>query len=265
MRIAEPKVYLLAYTHLDWDAASEWLAGLNGSGCINHIDGAEAEQLIELAARRCYKSFVPGLNPNVTKVRTSSDDYHKNILESLHGSVLEHATSTWAFENVSRVFTHELVRNRVGNAFSQESLRYVRLSDGINYWLPPEIAEDEWATQFFAEKIEQMSQWQRELADHFKIDEMKSFARKKKLTSAFRRVAPIGLATGIVFTCNMRSLRWLIEQRSADAAEYEMRLVANKVAKIAVERWPKLFQDFINEPVDDTPGVDEWKPTNHKV
>ena len=31
--------------------------------------------------------------------------------------------------NVSRVFTHELVRHRAGSAFSQESLRYVRLTD----------------------------------------------------------------------------------------------------------------------------------------
>ena len=42
------------------------------------------------------------------------------------------------FRNVSRVFTHELVRHRAGSAFSQESLRYVRLTD-IGFRVPPAL------------------------------------------------------------------------------------------------------------------------------
>ncbi len=39
---------------------------------------------------------------------------------------------------VLRVFTHELVRHRAGSAFSQESLRYVRLTD-IGFRVPPAL------------------------------------------------------------------------------------------------------------------------------
>ena len=52
--------------------------------------------------------------------------------------MLEHASYTFAFRDVSRVFTHELVRHRAGSAFSQESLRYVRLAD-IGFRVPPAL------------------------------------------------------------------------------------------------------------------------------
>ena len=176
---------------------------------------------------------------------------------------MEHATVTWAVENVSRVFTHELVRNRAGNAFSQESLRYVRLTD-LGFWFPPDLAEDAEVLQRGTDLVERMEEFQRWLAAHYEIESTKDFTRKKKLTSAFRRFAPIGLATGIVLTTNMRSLRWLIEQRTAPGAEIEIRLVFNLIAKIAQERWPMIFQDFSPEDTGDG-EVRAWVPAHRKV
>ena len=81
------------------------------------------------------RPWAPGLNANVSKVREDSAEYLRNILKSGHGSVLEHANFTFLFHNVSRVFTHELVRHRAGAAYSQESMRFVRLTD-IPFWFP---------------------------------------------------------------------------------------------------------------------------------
>jgi len=86
--------------------------------------------------------------------------------------------------------THELVRNRIGNAFSQESLRYVRLTD-LRFWLPPEIDASPVALQIFLEAITYLESCQKRLADHFGIESMKHFELKKKLTSIFRRIAPM--------------------------------------------------------------------------
>jgi thymidylate synthase (FAD) len=260
----KPRVYLLAHTAIEQEGVASWLDSLSGSKCLDHVAGDDAERLIELAGRRCYRSFDVGLNPNISRIRTESAAYHKNVLESRHGSVFEHATSTWAFEGVSRVFTHELVRNRAGNAFSQESLRYVRLSDGIPFWTPPEIESNAEGAALFDKAVAQMEEWQRELSRIYGVDEMKDFAAKKKLTSAFRRIAPDGLGTGIVFTANMRSLRFAIEQRTSRHAEMEIRIVFNLVAKIAARKWPMLFQDF--SPADTGDGeVMEWIPQNQKV
>ena len=127
MKSVKPAVFLLGGMELYEDAVRKWLGHIGGEAVLDHISGTDGEKLIELAARRCYKSFDIGLNPNITQIRKDSLQYHANILAQRHGSVLAHDHMTFAFEGVSRVFTHELVRNTIGNAFSQESMRYVRL------------------------------------------------------------------------------------------------------------------------------------------
>ena len=51
--------------------------------------GGIAQRLIEFMGRMCYRSWAPGLNPNVNRVRADSTAYLENILRSAHGSVLE--------------------------------------------------------------------------------------------------------------------------------------------------------------------------------
>ena len=65
------------------------------------------------------------------------------------------------------------------------------------------------ALPLIKEAVEYLESVQERLAKIYQIDERKSFAMKKKLTSAFRRVAPIGLATCIVFSMNLRTARHL--------------------------------------------------------
>lgn len=297
MQKTEPRVYLLAQTALRYENLTAWLDSLE-AGDFSQLGAglSDMEKVIEVAGRRCYKSFAPGLNKNVTKIRTDSTEFLGNILDQRHGSVLTHGSSVWAFEGVSRVLTHELVRNAIGNGFSQESMRYVRL-DNIPFWFPPEIEEDPEGLQIFEESIrilekqigrlnaKRWRQWtcihcgmtraqvEHDLHDAHgigcahnlapTIDEM-PFALKKKYTSLFRRIVPDGIATGIVVSHNMRSLRWIIEQRTDAAAEYEIRKVYNLVAQISSREWPALFQDF--ETIDTGDGeVKQWKPRNSKV
>ena len=68
-----------------------------------------------------------------------------------------------------------------------------------------------------------------------------------------RRIAPIGLATNIGWSCNIRTLRHVIEMRTAPWSEEEIRLVFAKVADIAINRWPNLFADYKMELIDDIP------------
>lgn len=242
--MTEPKVFLIARPSIDHDAIEAWLEHIEAKGCLRHIAGQDIERLLELAGRRCYKSFVPGLNPNVTKVREDSRKYHENVISQRHGSVLEHGMYTFAFEGVSRVFTHELVRHRVGTAFSQESLRYVRLTGEIPHWVPPIIRDNPQALALFEQTFLALGQAQDKLAEIFAEQLAGDFAFKKELTSAFRRIAPIGLATGIVFSANVRTLRHLIPLRTAPSAEYEMRVVFGVVARMMLDEAPMLFPDM---------------------
>src|SRR5512132_4036080 len=48
-----------------------------------------------------------------------------NVIESGHGSTIEHIVFTFGITGVSRTLSHQLVRHRAGVAFDQQSQRYV--------------------------------------------------------------------------------------------------------------------------------------------
>lgn len=265
MKRVIPSVYLIAESKINHDNLLCWMVENEWEECLEHVQGTELEKVIELSARRCYKSFKSegeNSNPNIVQIRKDSEKYFGNILSSGHGSVCEHGMSTWAFENVSRIYTHEVIRHRSGTAISQESLRFVRINN-MKYWIPPEIESNEKALKVFEDTMKYLEDRQLELAKIFDIDNCKNFAEKKKLTSAFRRIAPEGMATGLVMSFNMRELRWVIENRTTEHAEVEIRLVFNKVAEIAVKRWPMIFQDFTKKDTGD--GLFQWIPENRKI
>jgi thymidylate synthase (FAD) len=259
MRETEPSVHLIARPSIDFDGMRAYLAEVGGEAWLERRlseESGSAELLVEFSGRLCYRSWAPGLNPNVTRIREDQDEYFLNLLSSLHGSVLEHASYSFAFHNVSRVFTHELVRHRAGSAFSQESLRYVRLKD-IGFRVP-EVLEP--VRDQVIQLVEQLEEFQVSAAEQLGLDEEGvPFHVKKEATSALRRLAPIGLSTDIVWTANIRTLRHVIEMRTAPGAEEELRSVFDKVAEIMCREAPGLFQDFSR-------GDDgTWAPEHRKV
>jgi thymidylate synthase (FAD) len=148
------------------------------------------------------------------------------------------------------------VRHRAGSAFSQESLRYVRLTD-LGFRVPEAL---EPLREQVISLVETLEEFQVSAADKLGLDdEGVPFAVKKEITSALRRLAPIGLSTDIVWTANVRTLRHVIEMRTAPGAEEELRLVFDRVAEIMCAEAPNLFQDFRR-------GEDgSWSPEWRKV
>jgi thymidylate synthase (FAD) len=262
MHETEPSVFLVARPAIDLEGMRGYLDDVGGTswldmrvGEIDH-DINPGQGIVEFAGRVCYRSWEPGLNPNVSRIRTDQREYFANLLRSFHGSVLEHANYSFAMRKVSRVFTHELVRHRAGSAFSQESLRYVRLTD-IGFRVPPAL---EPVRDQVISLVEQLEEFQVTAAETLGIDdEGVPFQVKKEITSALRRLAPIGLSTDIVWTANVRTLRHVIEMRTAPGAEEELRLVFDKVARLMRDEAPDLFQDF--ERQDDG----SWVPQYRKV
>jgi len=262
MHETTPTVYLIARPAIDVEGMRGYLRDVGGeswlTGRLEQAGGAPnaAELLVEFGGRACYRSWEPGLNPNVTRVRSDQREYFANLLRSAHGSVLEHASYSLAIRNCSRVFTHELIRHRAGSAFSQESLRYVRLTD-IGFRVPPAL---EPVREQALAIVEQLEEFQVTAARELGVeDDGVPFHVKKEVTSALRRLAPIGLSTDIVWTANVRTLRHVIEMRTAEGAEEELRLVFDRIATIMKAEAPGLFQDFTR--ADDG----SWVPEHHKV
>lgn len=260
MRNVQPQVYLIGAPALDYDEIEEYLKEVGGESWMERVDtdgDADAQNLVEFAGRFCYRSWEPGLNPNVTRIREDQDRYLENILASAHGSVLEHAQFTFALHNVSRVFTHEQVRHRVGTAISQESLRFVRLDD-LSFWFPDWAREDDELYEKALRLIGQMEDFQMWMAGHFGLDdEGRTFAHKKAKTSFMRRFAPEGLATGMVWSANLRTLRHTIETRTAKGAEEEIRIIFDRIGQIMQRECPLLFRDY--QVTDDGEWIPGWR------
>src|SRR4030043_1799396 len=101
-----------------------------------------AEKLIEAAGRTSYLSF-PKQRENSEKT------FIRMLIKNQHLSVLEHAYATFRISNVSRAFTHQLVRHRLCS-FIQQSQRYVDESN-FNYIEPDSIENNPEAHSIFVD------------------------------------------------------------------------------------------------------------------
>ena len=256
-----PKAFLIAETRVDEVAISDALRHLGVEGWTSDA-ATDADLLVEFAGKSCYMSFDTSLNQNLTKVggRNNHDYIQQGIIANKHCSVLEHATVTFFLANVSRVVTHEIVRHRVGTAYSQTSGRYVR-TDEIDMYLPADIACNPAAVEVWKRAVGQMEENARELAEVTHIDS-KPFSLKKRLTSAFRRIIGNGQANHIVVTANHRAWRHMIEMRTDPAAEEEIRVVFADISRQLRERFPTIYADAQVSVVD---GIEVTKFEHSKV
>ncbi len=267
MKWVEPQVYRIGESRINREEAARFLEDIGAHDWLTKqpwysARSAEkvnsAEAITEIAGRTCYKSFGVGLNPNITRIRQDSKEYLANVLMKGDGSILEHAVVQWVFRDVSRVFTHELVRHRAGVAVSQESLRYVRPTELRMTLVPGSELSRMKNLDELGRAIEANFAMYQKLADATIKDSMK-FDEKKAWTSALRRMLPDGIATTIVWSANHRTLRWVLEMRTSPGAEVEMRYVFDKVGEILLRDYPNLYQDFERRPHEDGVGR-QWVP-----
>jgi thymidylate synthase (FAD) len=209
-------------------------------------ESTDGERLAEFAGRLCYMSQH---NPAGRATR----DYLENIKKQGHGSVLEHANYSLLLEGVSRSLTHELVRHRAGFAYSQLSQRYVDESEA-SFVVPPAIAGDEALLAAWREQIEAAQS-----AYVFLVGQLMErygwvadkVHRRKMAREAARGVLPNSTETKIVVTGNARAWRTMLELRSSEAAELEIRRAAVAVLRVLQGEAPAFFSDFEIYTADD--------------
>src|ERR1700691_4420488 len=73
MRSVEPEVFLVARPKVDYEAMAAYLREVGGERWLERLDrdqlGNDAQDLAEFAGKMCYRSWEPGLHPNVRRVR----------------------------------------------------------------------------------------------------------------------------------------------------------------------------------------------------
>lgn len=243
-----PKVHLIGYTSVNWDALNQYLEETGQTSFFKDIEEAKAsglnpgEILCSFYAKACYASLTTEKNKNITRVRDIESNV-KSIIDTGHFSVIEHCQLNFMITNCSRVFTHELVRHRVGTAFSQTSGRYVR-SDVLNVVIDPIL---EPAYDLVEEARDYLEKWYKKMEERLQIADVKDFGRKKKLTSAMRRLLPNGQANEIGVSLNLRSLRHTIQMRTSEHAEWEIRYVFNQIYNLVKHKYSIMFFDAQEE------------------
>ncbi len=228
--LREPTVTVLARPHFAEPAHMpvQWMG-----------ESTDGERLAEFAGRLCYMSQ---RNP----AGRSTREYLENIKKQGHGSVLEHASYTLLLEGVSRSLTHELVRHRAGFAYSQLSQRYVDESDAC-FVMPPAMIGDDalelaWRTQIDSAQDSYTALVSTLMSRYSWVDD--KVHRRKMAREAGRGVLPNSTETKIVVTGNARAWRTMLELRSSEAAELEIRRVAVMVLRILAAEAPAFFSDF---------------------
>jgi len=281
-----PQTFLTGFTTAHMPGLEAYLEATNQTDFLESWRAAKEEGLSDgeclcsFYAKLCYASLVLGKNNNITRVRDIPSNL-ENVLDVGHSSVLGHATLNFVTTRCSRILTHELVRNHVGTEFSQTSGRYVRLDkvdlvmdpilDNCRDLLRNAVTADEntiyllecrtglrvppldnphVAADYCLGNFLVAPGGTSPVAMRWVPNDKLPFDKKKKLTSAIRRVAPNGQSNEIGWSINLRALRHVIQMRTGRHAEWEIRLVFNQVYDLVAEKFPKIFCDAKIEEVD---------------
>jgi thymidylate synthase (FAD) len=260
-----PGVHLLAKPSVNLESMREFLEGFDPAlEFPQYLDDPTelppGTAICKVAGQLCYASFSPRRTRN-----ENAERYFRNIKESGHGSVLEHANFTFLFYGISRSVTHELVRHRAGMGYSQLSQRYVS-GKVLRFVERPEYVGDPELHALFEVRIDRAAADYALIADGL-MERQKSGVEilsadaktdlRKKVQQTARSVLPNETEAPIVVTGNARAWRHVIEMRANAHAETEIRALLFNTYRCLAATDPFLFGDYevVNYP-DGTNGVE---------
>lgn len=171
--------------------------------------------LIYTACRTCYSELEP--DEIFRRAVAGEIDPAKQqklisgVIESGHGSTIEHIVFTFGISGVSRTLSHQLVRHRAGVAFDQQSQRYVQFK-GASTMLPGSVAEADPALRArYEDQIEGALDLYGDLVGAGIPGEDARF------------VFPNATRTNLVMTTNLRALIHMSGLRLCTMAQWEIR------------------------------------------
>ncbi len=194
---------------------------------------------MEVAGRVCYMSFGEHQSP-----RTNAE-YVARLVEQGHHSVLEHVSWTFLLTGVTRAFTHQLVRHRIGFSYSQLSQQYHDERDA-GALMPEAIRARPHLAAIWRDAVYGAQQAYADLLDALAREDVALSDREslRLVRSAARTVLPAATETKVAFTANARALRHFLVERGALSGDEEMRQVSVLLFEAVREDAPSLFADF---------------------
>lgn len=188
--------------------------------------------IIEEAARKCYQSEEgPITQETATKFVLAR-------MKSGHESIMEHSLMVVNFTDVSRGFTHEMVRHR-HTGYSQQSTRFVDSSKhGFGFVVPPHRDETERIPLGDGRTLTPVQM----------AEEYEKFYRALRkagwVPQDARQFLPIGIKSEIVVSASFRQWRNIFELRTSKPAHWEIRQVMCDLLVQVQAIVPGVFDDF---------------------
>lgn len=161
----------------------------------------------------------------------------RHLYRNGHHSVFEHIWYTFLIEGISRACSHQLVRHRMA-AITQRSQRYC--DEGMFEYVTPDSVRDDLASTFrYQCEMETVS-------DVYNVMVEKNGIPKEDA----RYVLPNACTTSLYFSCNLRELVHIANERLCSRAQWEIRQVVREMADLVSEdvRWmlvPKCQSGFL--------------------
>ncbi len=207
--------------------------------------------IIETAGRTCYQSETGRVTTD------TAPRFVAKIMKRGHESVIEHGSMTVRFSDVSRGFTHQVVRHRIAS-YSQESTRYVDESD-LHFVMPPhrddaelmELYDDCGRPMGFTTPASMVARFQ----SCYRALLHAGWKREDA-----RQFLPIGTRSQIVVTANFREWRHIFAMRASKPAHWEIRGVIGDLLASVQETLSPIFDDF-RVAGTDANGVKYWERT----
>ena len=191
-----------------------------------------------IAAKTCTsaESFAEILDTHETY-----KDVLKRVINYGHLSVTEFDQWIFGIEGVSRTFTHQLVRKRVGVAYAQESMRYASQGGAYQIIVPSSLEGKSYPVSLFDDpNPEQVYLSLEGLAEV--VHQWYEEAQKDGVPNEDARFGLLEASkTKILVGMNSHALLDWFKERCCSTAQWEIRAVANMMLKRAQEVDPTVF------------------------
>ncbi len=197
--------------------------------------------IIEEAGRTCYQSE----EGPITKATAAK--FVQMLIKSGHTSVEEHSLMVVKFFDVSRGFTHEMVRHR-HTGYSQESTRYVDYAKRgkgpdldkfeIKFVMPPHHDENELIPLEDGRSLTQI-----EMAEEYEKF-YRGLRKAGRKPQDARQFLPIGIKSEIVVSASFRQWHNIFRLRTSKPAHWEIRGVMCQLLELVQTILPGVFDDF---------------------
>lgn len=181
---------------------------------------------------------------NWNKTFLLNDEEVKKELEYVRDSVRsswEFVTFTFQIRDVTRGFTHQMVRTRTAS-YAQQSQRVVDMS-GFDFGCGPVIRKNQGMFKIYEDVMKKINE------GYSLLIQMGAPAQDA------RGVLPTAVGTSIIIECNLRTLADLAGKRDNPRAEGEYFDVFKQMAKEAIKAMPWI-ESFLYPPRLQTPALD---------